>query len=401
MPRLMSRLTSSFRHAAALWLPATMVLALPGAVLAQDAGTVSEYQLPPAPKATTRASGPVIPEAPFVRSAEPKAEPTATTPSPGGSASPTASPMASAPARPAPGTARTTPTGRRLAPTPRPLAGSPPAGLVQAAAPATPTATATPSDSADVAATVPVTPPASAMPTPTATTARAVAIDPALVAGGAAGILAFAMAGWFIARRRRWRGKMADELAAPALQADAPVAPPASQPSPAASPAPLPGGPITLGVALDAQKISLSFMNARLTYRLLLTNPGGMATGPLVVAGDMISAHASIGQEEQLRPAPGALPVLHAIADIAPGSVQELAGDIVLPLAQVRALTRGRAAMLVPLVRFQIGTEAGRAATRIFVVGEPGTASTRVQPIRLDLGPRPVSPLAQAEVRAD
>lgn len=141
-------------------------------------------------------------------------------------------------------------------------------------------------------------------------------------------------------------------------------------------------------------RLSATLVNATLAYRLHLTNGGDQPMTDLAVSGDMIAAHASRPVDEQLGTAGGAaLPPLHRVETLAPGQSVTLTGDIRLPLAAIRPIRRGDAALFVPLARIEAHGQAidgSTISTRgTFLVGqEPDAGSERLQPFRLDLGPR-------------
>jgi hypothetical protein len=140
-------------------------------------------------------------------------------------------------------------------------------------------------------------------------------------------------------------------------------------------------------------------VNAALAYRLTLTNRGAATLGPLRIAGDITSAHASLSAHEQLALDGGALPVLHEVPVLDPGSAVVLSGELRLPIANIMPIRSGASRVFVPLARFRV--EAGNAvmATRVFVVGQaseqPGGA---LRPFALDRGPGVERGLGQHEL---
>lgn len=117
----------------------------------------------------------------------------------------------------------------------------------------------------------------------------------------------------------------------------------------------------------------------------------------------MISAHASRAMDEQLGLSGPDLPALHHIPALAPGEQVVLTGEMRLPLAAVTPIRSGAAQLLVPLARFDAwATATGGGAVRAraaFLVGQtpPLTevGNTRLQPFRLDLGPRVYAQIGQ------
>lgn len=129
-------------------------------------------------------------------------------------------------------------------------------------------------------------------------------------------------------------------------------------------------------------------VNATLAYRLTLTNHDSTTLGPLRVAGDITSAHASLPAAELLSPDGNALTTIHEVPQLAPGASTVLSGELRLPLASILPIRSGTARVFVPLARFRVDTGNGAAMTRVFVVGQaseqPGGA---LRPFPLDRGP--------------
>ncbi len=372
-------------------------LAPPAQTLAQqEAGSVYDFRLPPSsPKPSAPLQGPVDTDAPVIL-------PPTGTPEPVITASPTARPPApsaeaEAPVRPAPQSAN--PSASAVPAEPSALPSLPPRD------PASPLA-----GDADSPAMVP--------PEPAADEPEALAREPGetplwpWAAGGAALLISVALL-W----RRRKPAETLHEDEAAEVPVERPVLAPSAPPALARAPAPVPApsAPIPaprptaaataaiLELALEPLRMSASLIFATLHYRLTLTNRGSAALGPFAIAADMISAHASISQADQLSPDIAALTELHRLPSLQPGETAELTGDIRLPLAAVTPIHSGNARLLVPLVRLR--ALGGEAQQRIvlgggnFVVGEPSEVpGGKLRPFRLDLGPRTFSGVAQRKL---
>jgi len=145
--------------------------------------------------------------------------------------------------------------------------------------------------------------------------------------------------------------------------------------------------------------MSATLMNTTLSYHLSLTNRSAATVRDVRVDGDMISAHASRQPGELFGPFAAVLPELHRVPALAPGESVTLTGEIRLPLTAITPIRRGNAAFFVPLARLRAR---GVARTGVSVEGggtylvgqEPG-ANRKLQPFRLDLGPRNYSKLGQ------
>ncbi|MXO66383.1 hypothetical protein [Altericroceibacterium endophyticum] len=187
---------------------------------------------------------------------------------------------------------------------------------------------------------------------------------------------------------------------------------PAAKPAAKAAPAAMPNAAATaedeedaaettLRLAFEPLRFSLTLINATLNYRLLLSNSGDERLTDLVVQADMISAHASLSQEQQLASPHAALPEQERIARLAPGQSHVMTGSFRLPLPSIRPIRQGDAAMLLLLARFRIVAE--QLETPVIQTSVIGQLSPRpgsgLLPIRLDRGPHNVTELAQRTFR--
>lgn len=328
------------------------------------------YQLPPGSAPTPNAQGPVVPDAPPPRVAttpatEPRIEtpPAVTLPPP----SPTPVPVQERPA-----SSRSAPAAP-----PRPTAEPAPGASSPASIAAPPTAPAP-------------TPPVEGPPLSTPSEVSSPATDESgkavwwpLLGAGLVGLLA--LGAWLLRRRKNIEPDAVFER--PVVPASAaPVAP--ARPLAQAHSAPA----AALSVDLEAARMSASLVNATLAYRIVLG--AAVDLGPVEVRADMTSAHASRGADEQLGGADA--PVLHRLPGMAAGETVLLEGEVRLPLSAITPIRHGSAALFVPLVRMAIaaaGPESPLNLRRAYVIGlEENTGgngdSGRLQPFRLDLGPR-------------
>lgn len=199
-------------------------------------------------------------------------------------------------------------------------------------------------------------------------------------------------AGAWAWKRRQHVGKI--PLAVPRIERPrlGPAPEPATAAEPATAPAPMDD---PLQIALEPLRLSLTLMNAALSYRLEITNRGAGPLTDLSIGADMISAHASLSREEQLS-GPNSGAALQRIERLEPGESRIVEGEFRLPFGQIVPIRQGDAALLLPLARFRVEAEGGQSVTRAFVVGQPGSRpGARLQPFRLDLGPRVYPRLAQ------
>lgn len=177
------------------------------------------------------------------------------------------------------------------------------------------------------------------------------------------------------------------EIERPRVPAGA-VPPRADPPPPPPKPAP-PGEGLSL--ALEARQLSLTLTSAALAYRVTLTNNGKTRLTGVTVAGDMISAHSSLSEDEQRASAASELLPVHEIESLAAGETTQITGEFRLPFTRIRPIRKGNAALFVPLARLKVNAADGGNGTVLLtaLVGQrsrqPGAG---LQPFRLDFGPR-------------
>ncbi|NMN06282.1 MULTISPECIES: hypothetical protein [unclassified Novosphingobium] len=315
---------------------------------------------------------------------------------------------------------RTAPT-RRPAAQPKPPAPAP-AAVTTPAASATPAPETTPTPSlSPVPEPSPSAAPEAATDTPAPeTSATPAPLVPATTSDGAttawwpwaAGLGALAVIIAVLAlRRRRATTVQAQPTPAPVPAPRPAPKPPVPKPAPTPSPAPqpLPVSPQAdqaapgLELALLADRLSATLVNATLSCRLVLTNHGAAPLIDLALSGDMTSAHASRPMDEQLGLAGPELPPLRLVEQLAPGESVTVAAEMRLPLSSILTIRAGAAQLFVPIVRASVwATKAddggAQHAHGAFLVGQPaapGDQAARLQPFRLDQGPRVFDALDQ------
>lgn len=185
----------------------------------------------------------------------------------------------------------------------------------------------------------------------------------------------------------------------PRVPAPAPAAQPAEDTAPTESPAlaaTAPEGDAAgygdgpLRYALETTNLSITLMNATLSYQITVTNTSDQPLHNIAIFGDLASAHASVPMAEQLAgPGSNAAP-LHRIATLGPGQSTFTSGTLRLPLNAVRTVRADQAVMFIPLARMRIeGEGLDSAVVHTCVVGQkPRTAGAGLRPFRLDTGPR-------------
>jgi hypothetical protein len=204
----------------------------------------------------------------------------------------------------------------------------------------------------------------------------------------AAGLIAL-LGGWLVWRRRETEAAGAEPASWSEPAPPEPLPPPAATPD-LAPPTPqlesLPPAPIAM--RLEARHLSRAMINASLAYRLTLINLSDAPLGPLRIAGDIVSAHASLSAREQLAPADAALAAIFDVPELAPGESISFTGELRLPIASILPIHSGGARMFVPLARFRAEIGNGGTTTQVFVIGQTGEApGGALRPFALDRGP--------------
>lgn len=142
-------------------------------------------------------------------------------------------------------------------------------------------------------------------------------------------------------------------------------------------------------------QMSMTLVNAALSWKLEVANRGGTALDGVEVAFDMISAHKQLGVEERTSgPRDGA--EVRKLGQIQPGGVRVLDGVVRLPFPAIVPIWHGDLALLMPLVRLRVSAAGAMPITRVILVGQPSPRDpATLQPFRLDLGPRVYPDLAR------
>ncbi len=154
----------------------------------------------------------------------------------------------------------------------------------------------------------------------------------------------------------------------------------------------------SIQLRVESEKLIRSAAYATLKYRLTLINRTDGALADLAVGVDLVSAHAGLPMEQQVATDATALETRHRLPRLGPRQSAALEGQVQLPLAEVQIVRQGRHPLLVPLMRVRIDGPGGTALVKTFVVGQGVPDGGRVQPFRLDEGPRSYAPIAQREL---
>ena len=185
-----------------------------------------------------------------------------------------------------------------------------------------------------------------------------------------------------------WRRK---QSSAPPPEIERPVV--ASAPTRTAVPA-----AEALTIRCEAEKLTRSALFATLKYRLTLVNRTDAAITDVAIGVDLVSAHAGAPMEEQVATLATTLEPRHSLPRIAPRQNVSVEGQVQLPLTGAQVIFQGRHPLLVPLMRVRIDGAGEGALVKTFVVGQGEPNGGRVQPFRLDEGPRSYAPIAHREL---
>lgn len=158
-----------------------------------------------------------------------------------------------------------------------------------------------------------------------------------------------------------------------------------------------------LTLELEARRLDVSLVATTFAYSLRLTNGGSTPLSDLVIAGDMIAAHASLPVEQQIASPDQTFDPRHAAAELPAGESIEFRGEFRLPLAAITPIRAGNATYFVPLARLRV--EARRdpdeplIQAQTFVIGDlPDQPGGALRPFRLDLGPRTFGRIGQRAI---
>lgn len=146
-----------------------------------------------------------------------------------------------------------------------------------------------------------------------------------------------------------------------------------------------------LGIAIEARQLSISLAAATLSYRITLSNQGDTPITGLAISGDLVSAHASLGRDEQFASAASQLAELHKVGRLKVEGSAQVTGEFRIPLSAIKPIRKDEMVLFVPLVRLRLDGGGGLSSPefRTLLIGQrPARPGGGLQPFRLDLGPR-------------
>ena len=199
---------------------------------------------------------------------------------------------------------------------------------------------------------------------------------------GAAALLALSGAGLLLWRRRR--SVVVPEIERPVVAGAGPA-----QALPLAE---------AVQIRLENEKLIRSAAYATLKYSVTLINRTDAALTELAIGLDLVSAHAEAPMEDQVATLQSVLEQRHDVARLSPRQSMTLTGQVQMPLATAHVIRQGRLPLLVPLLRLRIDRAESDAVVKTYVVGQGTPEGGRLQPFRLDEGPRSYAPIAQREI---
>lgn len=158
---------------------------------------------------------------------------------------------------------------------------------------------------------------------------------------------------------------------------------------------PEPGDGGAVFMALDPARLSIGLVNATLAWRLRIKNAGTSHLVSLRITSDVTFAHASLAEQDQLR-GPDLLSARpQKVHRLDPGTETAIAGEWQIPLEQIRMIEQDNMRLLLLLGRVRIVGAGIAPLRRAFVIGLPADGeSERLQPIRVDDGPKVIERLA-------
>ena len=356
--------------------PAAVTALLPAAAVAQS---VNDFSLEPAPtpSATPQAQGPADTRSGI--EIRPRAVNTpAPTPSTANTPTPTPTPTADSP-RPEPRSVQPEPRAVPLPTvTPRAIETAPVSPPVPSPAPPQASASDT---SVPSVAQPDLAVPASDVADPGSDESADAPVRWPWLAGAAA-LLALLGAGLLLWRRRR-------SVEVPVIERPVVAGAGPAEALPLAE---------AVQIRLENEKLIRSAAYATLKYSVTLINRTDVALTELAIGLDLVSAHAEAPMEDQVATLQSVLEQRHDVARLSPRQSMTLTGQVQMPLATAHVIRQGRLPLLVPLLRVRIDRAESDAVVKTYVVGQGTPEGGRLQPFRLDEGPRSYAPIAQREI---
>lgn len=141
-----------------------------------------------------------------------------------------------------------------------------------------------------------------------------------------------------------------------------------------------------IALELSPQKLSFTLIRASISYRLTLRNIGEMPIIGLRIHSDLITAHASKPDDEQLSGPDMSQAETQKIARLDPEQSAILSGNQALILADAQIIHYGTRKMLLPLMRFRLIGAGTPPLIRAFVIGHSAPDGEKLRPFRLDSG---------------
>ena len=351
-----------------------IALAVAGAPLAAQTAP-GGFRLPTPTPTATDIQGPVDPDRPILT--RPRDNTPTPTPRPTPVPTPTPTPVATPTPRPV-----ASPTTSALPP--RVTATAAPTAQQPATLPGTETPLPAPTSASPLPPTFPLPTESAAAPEVTAPA------DDGWI-GWASILGALAIAGGIgtalYLRRRRREDEPPAEIERPRVASDPEPALVAERPLAATGP--------QLTIEARALRMARSMVYATLSYEVLVTNRGGQPLTDVKLGADLVTAHARIPTDQQLADPLLPLAPVKTIAQLDPGQSVTVAGELRLPVAEIRPIPHGKAVVYVPLLRVRGEAEGLIPVARTFVVGVPGGVNQRLQPFRLDEMPQTYRSVSQ------
>lgn len=147
---------------------------------------------------------------------------------------------------------------------------------------------------------------------------------------------------------------------------------------------------------VEAIKLTRSFMNATLDYRVILRSRSDVALKDIAIGAKLIAAHGALPMEEQIASAQTELATAHRVERLSPSQSKTIEGKLTLPLNAIQPIRQGHASLFVPILQLRADAPGAEPVVRSTVIGQVGAnGAARLQPFNLSDPPQSYAALSQ------
>ncbi len=147
---------------------------------------------------------------------------------------------------------------------------------------------------------------------------------------------------------------------------------------------------------VEAIKLTRSFMNATLDYRIILRNRTDSAVNNIAIGAKLVAAHGALPVEQQIAGAHTELDAAHRIERLSPSQSKTIEGKLTLPLSAIQPIRQGNASLFVPILQLRADGPMIEPVIRSTVIGQVAAGGTeRLQPFNLGDPPQSYAALSQ------